>query len=121
MNTNDGSPPPAAMASAIARSALGLPEKISISDLPVPKNELAALAGRYDSDEGAVELFEHDGKLNYRIQPSGREGVLLRQTAKVYAINENIRIHFIVDNNGRATWSIVYVGGLFLDAKHRAR
>src|SRR5881394_773771 len=75
INTEDGSPPPVVMASEIAGAALGLTEKTAIRDLPVPKKELAALIGRYDSDEGTVELFERDEKLNF--QAGRREGVLL--------------------------------------------
>lgn len=119
INTEDGSPPPVAMASEIAGAALGLTEKIAVRDLPVPKKELAALIGRYESDEGIVELFERDKKLNFRIPERRREGVLLRQTANVYAINENTDVHFVMSDGG-ASWSMVYGGGLFLDAKYRA-
>src|SRR6266581_3333590 len=116
INTEDGSPPPVAMASEIAGAALGLPEKTAMRDLPVPKKELAALIGRYDSDEGTVELFERDDKLNFRISAGRREGVLLRQATNAYAINDNTDVHFVISDGG-ASWSMVYVGGLFLDAK----
>jgi CubicO group peptidase (beta-lactamase class C family) len=119
INTDDGSQPPLAMASEIARAALALPEKTALRDLPVPKKELAALIGRYDSDDGLVELFERDEELNFRIPDRRREGVLLRQAANVYAINENTEVHFLLSNGG-ASWSMVYVGGLLLDAKYRA-
>ena len=119
INTEDGSPPPVAMASEIAGAALGLPQKTAMRDLPVPKKELAALIGRYDSDEGTVELFERDEKLNFRIPAGRREGVLLRQAANAYAINDNTDVHFVMSDGG-ASWSMVYVGGLFLDAKYRA-
>jgi D-alanyl-D-alanine carboxypeptidase len=119
INTEDGSPPPVVMASEIAAAALRLPEKTAVRDLPVPKKELAALIGRYDSDEGIVELFERDEKLNFRIPDKRREGVLSRQAANVYAINESTRVHFVL-SDGRASWSMVYVGGLFLDAKYHA-
>ena len=120
INTQDGSPPPAAMASEIARAMLGLPEKTVVRDLPAPKQELAALIGRYDSDEGPVELFEREGKLSFRIQGSKHEGVLLRQAANAYKIDENTDVHFVMGNSGVA-WSMVYGGGLFLDAKYRVR
>ena len=119
INTEDGSPPPVAMASEIAGAALGLPQKTAMRDLPVPKKELAALIGRYDSDEGTVELFERDDKLNFRISAGRREGVLLRQATNAYAINDNTDVHFVISDGG-ASWSMVYVGGLFLDAKYRA-
>jgi hypothetical protein len=36
----------------------------------------------------------------------------------VYAINENTEAHFLV-RGGRAEWSMVYIGGLLMDAKYR--
>ena len=84
----------------------------------MPGAELAALCGKYDSDEGPVEIFAHDGKLHYRIPGSQIEGVLLRQAENVYAIDENTEAHFLV-RGGRAEWSMVYIGGLLMDAKYR--
>jgi D-alanyl-D-alanine carboxypeptidase len=118
MNTGYGAGPSLALGRASARAMLGLPEKKTLLDLPVPKEELAALVGRYDSDEGPVENFERDGKLHYRLRGTQIEGVLLRQTANIYAVDENTEVHFLV-HNGRLAWAIVYVGGLMLDAKPR--
>ena len=83
-----------------------------------PGAELAALSGKYDSDEGPVEIFASDGKLNFRIPGSQIEGVLRRQAENFYAIDENIEAHFLV-SGGRAAWSMVYIGGLLMDAKYR--
>lgn len=116
INTDDGSAPPAAMAADIARAALGL-KKNALLDLQVPNAELAALIGKYDSDEGLVEIFARDGKLHFRILESQTEGVLLRQAENVYAIDENVEIHFVM--SGQRKWFMVYHGGLFLDAKYR--
>ena len=116
INTDDGSAPPAAMAAEIARAALGL-KKSALLDLPVPGAELAALSGKYDSDEGIVEIFARDGKLHFRIAETKTEGVLLRQAENVYAIDENIKVHFVL--SGQREWSMVYHGGVFLDAKYR--
>jgi CubicO group peptidase (beta-lactamase class C family) len=116
INTDDGSAPPAAMAADIARAALGL-KKNALLDLPVPTAELAALTGKYDSDGGIVEIFARDGKLHFRIAESQTEGVLLRQAENVYAIDENVEVHFVM--SGQREWSMVYHGGLFLDAKYR--
>ena len=119
MNMGDAaSPSPVAVAPEIARAALGLAKKNTLLDLPVPGAELAALSGKYDSDEGPVEIFAHDGKLHYRIPGSQIEGVLLRQAENVYAIDENAEAHFLV-RGGRAEWSMVYIGGLLMDAKYR--
>jgi len=112
-----GSPAPVAIAADIARAALGL-KKPAVLDLPVPNAELAALSGEYDSDEGPVEIFAHAGKLHYRIPGNTGEGVLRRQAENVYAIDDNIEARFVM-NGGRAEWSMVYEGGLMLDAKYR--
>ena len=118
INTDDGSAPPAAMAADIARAALGL-KKHTVLDLTVPSEELATLSGKYDSDDGIVELFARDRKLHFRIVASHTEGVLLRQSQNVYAIDrdDNVEVHFVM--SGRRAWSMVYHGGLFLDAKYR--
>jgi CubicO group peptidase (beta-lactamase class C family) len=119
MNMGDAaSPSPVAVAPEIARAALGLAKKNTLLDLPVPGAELAALSGKYDSNEGPVEIFARHGKLHYRIPGSQIEGVLLRQAENVYAIDENSEAHFLV-RDGRAEWSMVYIGGLLMDAKYR--
>src|SRR6266516_1941565 len=124
MNSRNGAGPSLVLGAAIARATLGLPEKKTLRDLPVPKEELAALIGSYDSDEGPVEIFGRpegqDAKLRYRLPGSATEGVLLRQAANIYALDENSEVHFLV-HNGRRTWSVVYTGGLMMDPKPRVR
>ena len=118
MNLGDAaSPPTVAIAAEIARAALGL-KKNALLDLPVPGAELAALSGKYDSDEGPVEIFARDGKLHFRIPGRQIEGVVRRQAENVYAINENTEAHFVM-SGGHAQWSMLYIGGLLLDAKYR--
>jgi CubicO group peptidase (beta-lactamase class C family) len=106
------------LAAAIARTMLSTPENGALRDLPVPNEELSALPGVFDSDEGTVEIFAHDGKLRYR--KSGQEGGLLRQAENVYAVNENVDVHFLV-RGGRAEWAVVYIGGLLMDPVRRVR
>jgi len=118
MNTGYGAGPSLAVGAAIARAMFGLPEKKLLRDLPVPQEELAALVGSYDSDEGLVENFEQDGKLHFRLPGKPIAGVLLRQAANIYAVNEHTEVHFLL-RNGRQPWAIVYVDGLMLDAKPR--
>jgi hypothetical protein len=65
-----------------------------------------------------VEIFARDGKLHYRIPGSQIEGVMRRQAENVYAINENTEAHFVM-SGGHAQWSMLYIGGLLLDAKYR--
>jgi hypothetical protein len=116
-NTEDGSAGPVAAATEIARAALGLAKKNSLADLPVPREELVALTGKYESVDGIVEIFDRDGKVHFRIAGTKIEGVLLRQAENVYAINENVEVHFLV-SGGHAEWTAVYIGGLFLDARY---
>ncbi len=79
-----------------------------------------ALSRPADSDEGTIENFESEGKLHFRNPALKLEGIMLRQSEHVYALNENIEVHFIV-HRGRAAWAAVYTGGLFMDAKRRIR
>jgi D-alanyl-D-alanine carboxypeptidase len=117
-NTDPGSA--LALSTSVARDVLGLPER-ALRDLPVPKDELAALPGTFDSDEGAIELFARGDRL--RARPGGMQGdgaPLLRQAENTYAIDPNNEVHFVV-RNGQATWGVLYAGGLMLDPKHRVR
>jgi hypothetical protein len=95
INTEVGANPALGLAAAIARPMIGLPEKVTLKDLPVPKPELESLAGVYNPDEGKIENFARDGKLFFRL-PSGAEGAMRRQSENVYAINEDIEIHFVI-------------------------
>jgi D-alanyl-D-alanine carboxypeptidase len=119
MNTGNGSGPPVLMAAEVARAALGLPGENAVLDLPVPAGELATLdAVGFGSDDGSVETFARDGKLHFRIAGSQAEGLLRRQAEDVYAIDENTEVRFVL-GGGHAAWGLVYVGGLFIDAKYR--
>lgn len=117
MNARSGSGPSVALGTAISRLMLGLPEEKTLQDLPVPKEELAALAGTYDSDEGTVEQFARDGKQHFWVPGTQIEGVLLRQAANIYVVGTS-EIHFLV-RPGHPPWAIAYVGGLMMDAKPR--
>jgi D-alanyl-D-alanine carboxypeptidase len=119
MNARSGSGPSVALGTAIARTMLGLPEEKTLRDLRVPKEELAALSGTYDSDEGTVEQFARDGKQHYRLPGTQIEGVLLRQAPNIYAVDRS-EVHFLV-RPGHPTWAIVYNGGLMMDAKPRVK
>jgi len=106
------------LATQVARAALRLPER-ALSDLPLSKEELAALPGVFDSDEGRAEQFIVDGKLHFR--PPGAPGgglPLRRQAENVYALDQNNEVHYVV-RDGRAIWGSLYTGGLMLDAKRR--
>ena len=65
-----------------------------------------------------MEILARDGKLHFRIPGRQIEGVVRRQAENVYAINESTEVHFLV-SGGRAAWSMVYIGGLLMDAKYR--
>jgi hypothetical protein len=74
------------------------------------------------TDEGKVENFQlpedKNAKLHFRLPGTAIEGVLLRQAANIYAVDDNTEVHFVVRNN-RATAALVYTGGLMMDAKPR--
>jgi CubicO group peptidase (beta-lactamase class C family) len=120
--TNTGSNAGSALAigTTIARSMLGLPEQKTLADLAVPADELSALTGTYEGDDGTVENFAKDGKLHFRIPGSGAEGVLSRQAKNVYAISPDADVHFVV-SDGKAKWAIVYNSGVFMDVYRRVR
>jgi CubicO group peptidase (beta-lactamase class C family) len=110
--------PSVTVAAAIARLALGLPEE-PLLDLAIPKEELDAFAGTYDSDEGAVRLFALDGKLRAIENNQSGEGTLLRRQAPyTYAIDMDHIIHFFT-RNGKVEWGVLYAGGLMMDPKRR--
>jgi len=117
-NTGSSAGPALTLAADIARTMLKLLETKVLANLPVPKDELAGLVGKYDSDEGPVELFERDSKLHFRIPGTPVAGVMHRQAANIYALNETTEVHFLV-RKGHPTWSLLYTGGLFMDAKSR--
>lgn len=120
-NTEVGANPALSLAAAIVRPLLGLPEKKTLRDLPVPNEELASLSpGTFTSDEGTVENLPRDGKLFFRDLPSRAEGPLLRQAENVYAVSEDTEVHFVISQH-RATWAIVYTGGLMMDAVRRVK
>jgi D-alanyl-D-alanine carboxypeptidase len=103
------------LAGAVARSVLGLADVV-LRDIPPPDAEVACIPGVYDSDEGAVEVFNEGGKLHFRIPVQGVTGVIARQGRFSYAIDENRRVRFQCDP-GRSRWAEVYSGGLMVDAK----
>ena len=87
----------------------------------ISQEELAALPGIFDSDEGTAEQFVLDGKLRFRLPGAQGDGVPLRRQAEnIYALDQNNEVHFLV-RDGRAIWGSLYAGGLMLDAKRRMR
>jgi hypothetical protein len=118
MNTEAGTAPALSMASDVARLSLGLRDKGKLLDLPVPSDELATIPGTFDSDEGLVETFARDGKLLFRLLPSRVEGPMFRQSAYVYAIDENTEVRSVPGRSG-VKWAIVYTCGLMMGASRR--
>jgi CubicO group peptidase (beta-lactamase class C family) len=104
------------LAGAIARSVLSLADVV-LRDIPPPAAELACIPAVYDSDEGAVEVFNEGGKLHFRIAGvEGASGAIARQGRYSYSIDESRRVRFVCDS-GHARWAQVYSGGLMVDAK----
>jgi len=120
-NRGDGATPAIEIATAVARVILGLPATRPVRDLPVPREELDAIAGStYDSDEGGVALWEAGGRLHYRLVGRPIEGELTRQGPWAYAAEAGSDIRFKA-RGGRAEWSLIYSGGLLMDVKRRVR
>jgi len=119
-NTGSDAGPALALATAIARPLLGLPEKKEPVNLDVPADELAALTGTFESDDATVENFAKDGKLHFRVRPNGPEGVLLRQSKNVYSLTPDVEIRFVV-RDGHASYGLVYTGGLLMDVARPVR
>ena len=118
MLANTEGAPSVTVAAAIARLALGLPEE-PLLDLAIPKEELDAFPGTFDSDEGPVRLFARDGKLRAIEDNQTGEGTLLRRQAPyAYAIDKDHIIHFFT-RNGKVEWGVLYAGGLMMDPKRR--
>jgi hypothetical protein len=65
-----------------------------------------------------VELFVRDGKLRFRIPGQPGDHPLLKQDDDLFTIERDYEIRFL-SRNGRVDWSLVYAGGLLLDAKRR--
>jgi len=114
VNTEGG--PAVSIAAAIARAALRIPER-PLLDLPLSAQEVSALPGTYDSDEGRVRLFVRDGKLRFSAGASPESIPLLRQAENIYALDENNEVRFLV-RDGHAQWGVHYAGGLMLDPKY---
>jgi hypothetical protein len=92
-----------------------------VRDEPLSADEVEALPGTFDSDEGTVEQFVRGGKLRFLRAGAAGDGVPLRRQAEyVYAVEADVDVRSMV-RDGRATWGELYVGGLMLDAKRRAR
>jgi CubicO group peptidase (beta-lactamase class C family) len=119
-NTGSNAGTALALATAIARPLLGLPETNAPANLSVPADELAALTGTFESDEGTVETFAKEGKLHFRVHPAGAEGILLRQSKNVFSVSPDIRVRFVV-RDGRAQYSFLYTGGLLMDVARRVQ
>lgn len=104
----------------LARAALRLPEK-KLLDLPVAPSETAALSGTFDSDEGKIEQFVQNGQVHFRLPgQSGSNGVVYRQSEKVYALPGGQEVHALI-RDGRMEWGLLYSCGLMMDAKYRVR
>jgi len=114
INTENGPAP--SIAAAIARATLHIPQR-PLLDLPLSAQEVSALPGTYDSDEGPVRLFVRDGKLSCSPGSSPESIPLLRQAENIYAVDENNEVHFFV-RHGHAQWGVEYSGGLMLDPKY---
>jgi len=94
-------------------------ERYVKQNAPLPADEVAAIAGLYDSDEGRLEFFECGRKLCHRMPDGSTPTPALRQGRNQYGAGPGIEARF--DPTHGAPWAFVYEGGLFMDAKRRIR
>jgi len=116
--TNTATAPPFDIAELTIRAALHEPRP-PLLDLDAPADELAAIAGMYDSDEGRLEFFACGLKLCHRMPDGSTPTPTLRQGRNRYNATPGIEGRF--DPSHGAPWAFVYEGGLFMDAKRRIR
>ena len=116
--TNTATAPPYDIAELTIRAALRELRQ-PLLDLDAPADELAAIAGMYDSDEGRLEFFACGRKLCHRMPDGSTPMAALRQGLNRYNATPGIEARF--DPTHGAPWAFVYEGGLFMDAKRRIR
>ena len=116
--TNTATAPPYDVAELTIRAALHEPRQ-PLLDLDAPADELAAIAGIYDSDEGRLEFSACRRKLCFRMPDGSTPMPALRQGHNRYDARPGIEARF--DPAHGAPWAFVYEGGLFMDAKRRIR
>jgi CubicO group peptidase (beta-lactamase class C family) len=114
--TNTDGAPRSDIAELIVRAALHEPRPAPL-DLEAPGDELAAIAGHYDSDEGLVDLLACGRRLCARLPGSDLDMPASRQAPNRYAISPGTEARF--DTAHGEPWVFVYEGGLFMDAKRR--
>jgi D-alanyl-D-alanine carboxypeptidase len=116
--TNTATAPPYDIAELTIRAALHEPRQ-PLLDLDAPADELSAIAGMYDSDEGRLEFSACGRKLCFRMPDGSTPTPALRQGRNRYDARPGIKARF--DPTHGAPWAFVYEGGLFMDAKRRIR
>ena len=102
----------------IARAVLGIVER-EPAFVPIPKEDLAAYAGRFDSDDGTLENVVAGDGLRTLLPGAPPDGVPLRYAGDgVLAPMPGI-LAKTVRADGRVEWLLVYYDGIFGDAKRR--
>jgi CubicO group peptidase (beta-lactamase class C family) len=115
--SNTSSATAATIAAAIARAAFEL-APIPMNGSDVPADEAAALTGRYDSDEGALDGYACGRQLCFRPPGAPQGQPLVRLAPFVYAVDADTEVRFPRPPSP-VEWGIAYTGGLFADAKRR--
>ena len=116
--TNTDTAPPFDIAELTMRAALQEPRQ-PLLDLDAPADELAAIAGIYDSDEGRLEFSACGRRLCAHVPDPSNPTPALRQGSNRYDARPGIEARF--DRTHGAPWVFVYGGGLLMDAKRRIR
>lgn len=112
---NTDTAPPYDIAELTMRAALQEPRQ-QLLDLDAPADELAAIAGVYDSDEGPLEFSACGNRLCAHVPnptPALRQGS--------YRYNGRPGIEALFDRTHGTPWAFIYEGGLFMDAKRRIK
>jgi CubicO group peptidase (beta-lactamase class C family) len=113
--TNTDAAPPYDIAELTMRAALQEPRQPPL-DLDAPADELSAIAGVYESDEGRLEFSACGRRLCAHV-PDPTPA--LRQGSDRYDARPGLEARF--DRTHGAPWVFVYGGGLLMDAKRRIR
>jgi CubicO group peptidase (beta-lactamase class C family) len=116
--TNTDTAPLYDIAELTMRAALQEPRQ-QLLDLDVPADELAAIAGIYDSDDGRLEFSACGRRLCAQVPDRSNPTPALRQGSNRYDPRPGIEARF--DRTHGAPWAFVYGGGLLVDAKRRIR
>ena len=116
-NTDGGSPSQLVIAARIARLVLGIAEDPP-RDEPVPPELGNDVSGTFASAEGTAIVSVRNGKVGFQPGPEGPFIPLRYQGNRTFALSPDEMV-VMMPAQGKATWGVLYVGGVFMDANRR--